>query len=205
MCSRVDTLFNLPNKIILFDLTNFYFEGGKRESKKAKFGRSKEKRSDSKLLVLALSINTEGFIRYSRILEGNIADCRTLPGMVDGLMVDNPTKKDKTLVVIDAGVATEDNLQLLKQRGYNYLCVSRVKPKNYILSADCRSVTVLDSRKREITLREVSTAPDGDSYLEVTSPSKAMTEASMNRQWRKRFEEELEKINGGIGKRLFLK
>lgn len=201
LCSRVDTLFNLPNRIILFDLTNFYFEGSKRESKKAKFGRSKEKRSDSKLLVLALSINTEGFIRYSRILEGNTADCKTLPGMVDGLMVDSPTKKDKTLVVIDAGVATEENLKLLKEKGYNYLCVSRVKPKNYTLSADCRSVTVFDSRKREITLREVSASPDGDSFLEVTSPSKAMTEASMNRQWRKRFEEELEKINAGIGKR----
>ncbi|MFV0507359.1 MAG: hypothetical protein ACK5L5_11780 [Bacteroidales bacterium] len=43
-------------------------------------------------------------------------------------------------------------------------------------------VTVLDARKQEITLREVQTAPDEDYYLEITSPSKAMTEASMNRQ-----------------------
>lgn len=68
LCSKVDTLFNLQNRIILFDLTNFYFEGAKRDSRKAKFGSSKERRSDCKLLVLALSINTEGFIRYSEIL-----------------------------------------------------------------------------------------------------------------------------------------
>ncbi|MFV0507108.1 MAG: hypothetical protein ACK5L5_10470 [Bacteroidales bacterium] len=43
-------------------------------------------------------------------------------------------------------------------------------------------VMVLDARKQEITLREVQTAPDEDYYLEITSPSKAMTEASMNRQ-----------------------
>lgn len=81
LCRRTDSLFNLTNRIILFDLTNFYFEGGKRQSAKAKFGRSKEKRSDCKLLVLALAINTEGFIRYSSILEGNTADPQSLPDM----------------------------------------------------------------------------------------------------------------------------
>ena len=62
-----DNLFNQENRILLFDLTNFYFEGSKRSSQKVKFGRSKEKRSDCKLLVLALCINTDGFIRYSSI------------------------------------------------------------------------------------------------------------------------------------------
>ncbi|MGM9869073.1 MAG: hypothetical protein ACI30R_05555 [Sodaliphilus sp.] len=55
----MDTLFHLQNRIILFDLTNLYFEGAKRNSRKAKFGRSKERRNDCKLLVLALSINTK--------------------------------------------------------------------------------------------------------------------------------------------------
>ena len=36
-------LFNIDNKLMLFDLTNFYFEGSKRNSQKSKFGRSKEK------------------------------------------------------------------------------------------------------------------------------------------------------------------
>ena len=201
LCSRVDTLFNLQNRIILFDLTNFYFEGSKRGSKKAKFGRSKEKRSDCKLLVLALSVNAEGFIRYSEFLEGNTADNTALPDMVDRLAVKSPATNDKTLVVIDAGIATEENLGLLKQKGYNYLCVSRTKLKDYTLSDDHRSVTVLDRRKQQITLREVHTEPEGDYWLEVTSPSKAMTEASMNRQWRQRFEEQMQRINDSIGKK----
>lgn len=51
-----------------------------------------------------------------------------------------------------------------------------------------------EGSKREIKLREVHTAPDEDYLLEITSPSKAMTEASMNRQWRSRFEAELIKM-----------
>ena len=43
LCSVTDDLFNIDNKLMLFDLTNFYFEGSKRNSDKAKFGRSKRK------------------------------------------------------------------------------------------------------------------------------------------------------------------
>lgn len=198
LCDKTDNLFNIRNRIVLFDLTNFYFEGRKAHSKKAKFGRSKEKRYDCKLLVLALCINAEGFIRYSAMLEGNTADPKSLPDMVDKLSVKTSAAEEKTLVVIDAGIATEENLALIKEKGYNYLCVSRTRLKDYTLSADHASVTVKDARKQDITLHRVHTEPDDDYYLEITSPSKAMTEASMNRQWKERFEMEMERINHSI-------
>ena len=201
LCRRTDSLFNLTNRIMLFDLTNFYFEGSKRQSAKAKFGRSKEKRSDCKLLVLALAINTEGFIRYSSILEGNTTDPQSLPDMVERIIARNPVSRnpeEKVLVVVDAGIATEANLQLLKDSGYNYLCVSRSKLKDYTLKDEGSKVTVLDSRRRPITLAEVAHEPEGDYYLQVNSPAKSMTESSMNRQWRERFEAELLKARRAL-------
>ena len=201
LCSRTDSLFNLTNRVMLFDLTNFYFEGSKTGSKKAKFGRSKEKRSDCRLLVLALAINNEGFIRYSSILAGNTADPDSLPAMVEGIISKNPVSTNpnqKVMVVIDAGIATEANLGLLKERGYNYLCVSRTKLKNYTLKEEGRSVTVLDSRKRPITIAQVEHREGGDFYLRITSPAKAMTEHSINQQWRERFELELTKARNAL-------
>lgn len=201
LCSRTDSLFNLTNRVMLFDLTNFYFEGSKPGSKEARFGRSKEKRSDCRLLVLALAINTEGFIRYSSILAGNTADPDSLPAMVDGIISKNPVSPNphqKVMVVIDAGIATEANLELLKERGYNYLCVSRTRLKDYTLKDEGRSVTVFDSRKRPITLAEVGHEEGGNFYLRVNSPAKAMTERSMNQQWRGRFELELTKARNAL-------
>ncbi len=201
LCSRTDTLFNLTNRVILFDLTNFYFEGSKSGSEKARFGRSKEKRSDCRLLVLALAINTEGFIRYSSILAGNTADPDSLPNMVEGIIAKNPVSShpdQKVLVVVDAGIATEANLQLLKDRGYNYLCVSRTKLKDYTLKEEGRSVTVFDAKKRPITLAEVDHKEGEDYYLRINSPAKSMTERSMNRQWRERLENELNKAKNAL-------
>ena len=69
---RTNELFDIQDRIMLYDLTNTYFEGRKQGSKLAKHGRSKEKRSDAKLIVLALVVNPEGFIKYSSIMEGNM-------------------------------------------------------------------------------------------------------------------------------------
>ena len=201
LCHRTDTLFNLTNRVMLFDLTNFYFEGGKQGSAKARFGRSKENRGDCRLLVLALAVNTEGFIRYSSILAGNTADPNALADMVDNIIAENPVSADpddKVLVVIDAGIASDKNLRLLKEKGYNYLCVSRTKPEGCTLECDGPAVTVLDSRKRPITLAQVAHEDGGDYYLRVNSPAKAMTERSMNRQWRERFEAELTKARDAL-------
>ena len=204
LCRRTDNLFNITNRIAIFDLTNFYFEGRKDSSTKARFGRSKEKRSDCKLLVLALCINKEGFIRYSSILAGNTADPNSLPDMVDTLnsktRVPN-APKDKVLVCLDAGIATEENLQRIKDKGYNYLCVSRRRLADYELAPGARTVTVLDCKRQPISLTQVRHEEGGDYYLEIKSPAKELKETSMNRKFRERFEEELQKAKEALTKK----
>lgn len=204
LCQKTDDLFNITNRIAIFDLTNFYFEGRKEGSRKAQFGRSKEKRSDCKLLVLALCINKEGFIRYSSILAGNTADPNSLPDMVDTLnaktrVPDDP--KDKGLVCLDAGIATEENLQKIKEKGYNYLCVSRRRLTDYEIAPDAQTVTVLDSKRQPIKLTQVKHEEDGDYYLEINSPAKQLKETSMNRKFKERFEEELQKAKESLTKK----
>jgi hypothetical protein len=162
---------------------------------------SKEKRSDCPLIVLALVVNVEGFIKYSALLKGNIADCKTLGEMVDNLRTVTSTVEKRAIVVIDAGIATTGNLALLKQKGYDYVCVSRSRLKQYS-EATSDPVCVKDNRGRDIALREVK-VENGDSeyYLKVESPQKALKEKSMNNLFVQRFEEELTQIAAGIHKK----
>ena len=64
LSKKTNDLFDLQDRIILYDLTNTYFEGKKLRSKKAKRGRSKEKRNDAKIVVLAAVVNPEGFLTH---------------------------------------------------------------------------------------------------------------------------------------------
>jgi hypothetical protein len=197
LSKRTNDLFDIEDKIILYDLTNTYFEGEKSNSKLAKFGRSKEKRNDAKLVVLALVVNIEGFIKYSSIHQGNIADCNTLSTMIDKLAL-HTGKEKKSVIVLDAGIATEENLKLIEAKGYRYLCVSRSKLKQYHAVQDRLTVLMETKSKQYVRLKAVSTEKNTDYYLEVKSPAKEMKETGMKNQFEQRFEEALQRIHKGI-------
>jgi len=198
---RTNELFDIQDKIMLYDLTNTYFEGRMLDSKIAKFGRSKEKRSDAKLIVLALVVNTEGFIKYSSILEGNTSDPKTLEGMINTLRLKTSSSTKKALVVIDAGIATDENLEMIKEKGYDYLCVSRSNLKKYNVEVGDSVVRVKDNRKQIIELSRVKSNRNTDYYLKVESKSKELKERSMNQQFKSRFETEMQKISDSLSKK----
>ena len=197
LSARTNELFDIEDKIVLYDLTNTYFEGRLQDSKLAKFGRSKEKRSDAKLIVLALVVNTEGFIKYSSVLEGNIADCITLSAMIDKLAA-HTCRYRKPVIVLDAGIATEQNLQLMEAKGYKYLCVSRSKIKEYESVKDRLTVLMQTKSKQFVRLKAVTTAKNTDYYLEVKSNAKEKKETAMTNQFEYWFEEALQRIHKSI-------
>lgn len=201
LSTRTNELFDIQDKIMLYDLTNTYFEGSKHGSQLAQYGRSKEKRNDAKLVVLALVVNPEGFIKYSAILEGNTSDPKTLEGMINNLRSKTSSSAKKALVVIDAGIATEDNLAMIKEKGYDYLCVSRSNLKTYQLEAGATTLTITDNKQQKIDLCRVKTDRNTDYYLKVESHAKELKERSMNEQFRLRFEAGMQKIADSLTKK----
>lgn len=199
LSTKTNELFDLKDKIILYDLTNTYFEGRKASSKIARFGRSKEKRSDAKLVSLALVTNGEGFVKYSKIYEGNISEPSTLAATLESLSANTSAGSGKPTVVIDAGIATEENLALLKEKQYDYLCVTRSKLKDYkIAEGSENTVEVLDNRKNKIHLQHVVIEGSTDRFMYVRSEMKAVKEASIEAHFSARYEEELTGLAKGI-------
>lgn len=202
---KTNELFDLDDKIILYDLTNTYFEGRKARSKIAQFGRSKEKRSDCKLVVLALVTNQEGFVKYSRFFSGNTTDCTTLSAIITTLesYTHRHTRDIKPIVALDAGIATEDNLGLLKEKGYDYVCVSRTRLKDYKLAAS-DPVILHDNIGNPIVISMVENNHDNeeeDIFLHVHSQQKALKEASMKQHYNGHMETQLSALKTSIAKK----
>lgn len=200
LSKKTNELFDIEDKLYLYDLTNTYFEGQKKNSQLARYGRSKEKRSDAKLVVLAAVVNVEGFLKYSNIYQGNMADCKTLSDMIDSLLAATSESTRKALIVIDAGIATEENLKTVVEKGYDYLCVSRTKPKNYALKNET-PVVVYDKKNQKIELNEIEALTENQCVLKVKSDMKAMKERSMNRKFKTSFEDALIKLSNGLLKK----
>lgn len=200
LSKRTNELFDLEDKIILYDLTNTYFEGVKINSKLAKFGRSKEKRSDAKLIVLALVVNIEGFIKYSNIFEGNKSDSQSLPEIIDQIRLQT-SHEQRATVVLDAGIATNENLELILAKGYNYVCVSRAKIKDYVPDTKSNPIEITTKNNKKVKLQRVISKEQTDYILKIQSEGKHAKEDSMKMKFETLFLEQVNKINLSLHKK----
>ncbi len=126
---RERSLFDFEETITLYDLTNTYFEGAAGGNANAAFGKSKEKRSDCPLVTLALVLDGSGFPKRSEVFDGNASEPETLARMV-GELADGEKDKPPT-VVLDAGIATEENIAWLVGNHYHYVVVSRERQRQF--------------------------------------------------------------------------
>ncbi len=199
LSTTTNELFDLQDRIMLYDLTNTYFEGTKRNSELAQYGRSKEKRSDAKLVVLAMVINIEGFIKYSAIHEGNYADTSDIKPLIEKIS-SNTSSSAKPIVVMDAGIATEKNLGTLTREGYKYVVVSRSKIKDYQPVQQGKETYLLTKSKKIIRLSLVQSEKHTDSFMKVESPAKGMKEQGIKTRLEQGYEQLLELIKQGLFK-----
>ena len=113
---------------------------------------------------------------------------------------------------MDAGIATADNLDLIRGKGYKFLCVSRSSQKAY-KPIEGEPVQHLEDKLHqpiEIQRVEVEFKPDKDGKLPaaakdtfywVRSEAKGAKENGMYEQFTRRFEAELGKIAASLAKK----
>jgi transposase len=190
------SLFGLRESIILYDLTNTFLTGTARGSTMAKRGRSKEKRSDCPLLTLALVLDEDGFPKVSKVFEGNVGEPSTLAMMLDALPVcgQMPLRATPT-VVVDAGLATADNIALIRSRRMDYVCVSRTRPKHYPEGEK----TVIKTGPGG-TIKGIRLEQDGEILLYCESTGRSAKEQGIRDRFQKRFEEGLAGIAASLKK-----
>jgi transposase len=133
LAERERTLFNLDDSIYLYDLTSTYFEGQCPLNDQAKRGYSRDSRPDCKQVVVGLVVDREGFPKAHEVLDGNMVDRKTVPGMLAALEK-RVGKREGATVVVDRGMAFDDNLAQIRDAGYHYLVASRQSERNEHLS-----------------------------------------------------------------------
>jgi transposase len=198
LSAKTRDLFSLDEKLILYDLTNSYFESPKRDSAIAQYGKSKEKRKDCPLVTLALVVDGHGFPKRSRIFEGNISEPGTLWEILEELDMSDKGETPRT-VLIDAGIATEENLKRLREdKRFEYVAVSRKKQYAEDLFSKSEAKKIKMSRKRELT---VKIGREGEeTYLLCQSPERKAKEEAILLRRRERFEAELRSLRDGLGR-----
>tara|TARA_B110000211_G_C14055845_1_gene543292 strand:- start:98 stop:1894 length:1797 start_codon:yes stop_codon:yes gene_type:complete len=183
-------LFALKEIVTLYDLTNTYFEGESRANENAAFGRSKEKRTDCPLVTLALVLDGSGFPKKTHIFKGNISEATTLESILNTLV------SKEAIVVMDAGIATEDNIEWLNDNNYKYLVISRKRKQEL---PDIEGVIVKNEPNNKVTTFLLKNEKESELYCHSESMARRTT--IMSEKYIERFIKELQKLSDGLTKK----
>lgn len=190
--TRVSDLFGLDWTVTLYDLTNTFFEGAALGNPKAQRGHSKEQRSDCPLVTLGLVLDGSGFVRRSQTFGGAVTEGTTLDGMLQGLGAPRGA-----LVVMDAGIATADNLLWLRTQGYRYLVVSRERQRQF----DAAAATSLTTASGEaLAIQRVVDTDAEEARLYCFSECRAGKEQGISERFTQRFEAALQALHDGLAR-----
>lgn len=191
------SLFQFEETITLYDLTNTFFEGAATDNPQAKRGRSKEKRSDCPLVTLGLVLDGSGFPRKSQIFSGNASEPTTLQEMLEGL-----GGRQGSIVILDAGIATEANIQWLIEQKYRYLVVSRKRLRHF---DESKAVTVKEQTNQRVKVERVVNDETGEIELYCHSELREKKEQAMQTSSAERFEAALKQLSEGLSKKRTVK
>ena len=191
--SQERDLFSFSETITLYDLTNTFFEGEAKINPKAKRGRSKEKRSDCPLVTLGLVLDGSGFPRKSQIFPGNASEPQTLQTMLEGL-----EGRPGSTVILDAGIASEENIQYLIEHGYKYIVVSRKRKRDF---DESKSILIKDIPGQSVKVQKVIVEETGEVELYCHSQLREKKEQAIQNNFSEKYETALQNLHIGLSKR----
>ena len=189
------SLFGLQETITLYDLTNTYFEGQCKANALAAHGHSKEKRSDCPLVTLGLVLDSSGFPKRSHVYEGNVSEPATLSEMIHNLQSTGMPALQKPMVVMDAGIATQDNIDWLNNHQYPYLVVSRKKHREF---DESESTIVKQDAECTVKVQKVIDDETGETLLYCHSSQREKKERAIGTLFSRRFEDALQHLDDGL-------
>ena len=144
-------------------------------------------------MTLALVLDASGFPKRSEVFAGNVSEPKTLEKMLQRLGL-APGAVAPT-VVLDAGIATEENLAWLAAQGYRYLVVSRERHKQFDAEA---AILIREEGDTQIRAQRVVDEVTGEVRLYCHSTGREAKERGIERRFSTRLEADLQYLAEGL-------
>jgi transposase len=194
---RMGKLFGLEYDILLYDVTSTYFEGQANGSFLAQYGYSRDHRPDCRQVCIGLVVSKCGMPIGYEIFAGNRHDSTTVEEIVE--LMESRYGKAGRIWVMDRGMVSPENIELLKQSGRRYIIgTPKAMLKNFeaeLLSDDWEMVNESLEVKR-------CPSPEGDeTFILCRSQDRRKKEQAIHERFERRIEEGLKKIEAACSNR----
>tara|TARA_R110002073_G_scaffold289273_1_gene454150 strand:+ start:453 stop:2219 length:1767 start_codon:yes stop_codon:yes gene_type:complete len=188
-------LFGTTFDVLLYDITSTYFEGQAAGNSQAQRGYSRDSRPDCVQVCIALVVTPEGLPLAYEVFDGNRTDVTTVEEIVS--MMRDKYGHERRTWVMDRGMVSEDNLDMLREAKANYLVGT---PKNMLKKFE-RDLLEQDWEQVESDVEvKLRPSPDGDkeTFVLCRSRGRIEKERAMREKQRVKLESELTKLKDRI-------
>jgi transposase len=207
LAERERSLFGLEETVFFYDLTSTYFEGSARANPKAQRGYSRDQRPDCPQVVIGLVIGREGFPVAHEVFEGSRQDRASLDEMLD-ILAERVQLVPGQTVVVDRGMAFEENLEQIRARGLHYIVASRqaeraeweedfARPAGF--EEVHRSASPRNPAQRKAAVRIKKARKDGVTYVLCTSEGREKKDRGIRDRQEARLRDDLDRLARRIG------
>lgn len=191
---RLGRLFDLEYDLLLYDITSTYFEGECENNEQARFGYSRDKRSDCKQVLIALVVSREGMPLGYEQFAGNRADASTVREMVE--KIEAQYGQAERIWVMDRGMVSEKIVQFLRSGGRRYIVgTPRGQLRRFQEEVSSQAGWEVIGEGLSATLIE----PEGgeEAFILCRSEARGAKEKGMQERFAARIEEGLRKLAAG--------
>lgn len=192
---------SLTRTYYLYDLTNTHFEGTCEANPKACRGKNKQKRNDCPQVSAGVCFDEYGFVLFHRLFPGNQNDAASLPKMIkamqkcadeDGELQGRPT------VILDGGLASEANLEALREAGLYYLVNRTRSYRSKLQEAFSQDDAFESVPGRDVQVRKMKDPEGDDELILCRSMARGEKESAIRNRADERLTADLEKLNARV-------
>lgn len=127
--------------IVFYDMTTIYFESNQTDGLK-ETGFSKDGKHQHPQIFLGLLVGIDGYPIGYDIFQGGTFEGHTLIPVLEKF--EQRFGLDKPIVVADAGLLSNKNIETLKANGYTFILGARIKNENNAVKAQIKELNLQD-------------------------------------------------------------
>lgn len=133
--------------VVFYDMTTLYFEASEEDDYRIP-GFNKDGKHQQPQIMIGLLVSSHGYPIGYEIFQGNTSETKTLLPVLETFQ--KKFEIDKPIIVADAALLSEKNIQALQKKGYQYLLGARIKNETEAVKQEILSLDIQEGKPKEI-------------------------------------------------------
>lgn len=170
--------------VVFYDMTTLYFEASEQDDYRIP-GFNKDGKHQQPQIMIGLLVSGHGYPIGYQIFEGNTSETKTLIPVLESFQ--NKFGIDKPIIVADAALLSQKNIEALESKGYEYILGGRLKNETEEIKEKVIRLSIEEGNPKELITKN-------GRLIVSYSPQRAFVDKKNREKGLKRLEK---KVAGG--------